>query len=148
MVVHWCPYSRAKAWQSNCYYTGERLQQKNQKERDGQRFTISLPCSDVSQSFSYLSLGSTGSKRRGTAERPLTLQRGVTTGLRPGTDFSPLATVRHWLLNCQRPNGARSRRAVPLFQYAPNQAPFADNSSRFSFLRISRAPCMTREVPS
>src|SRR5208337_4801417 len=25
MVVHWCPYSRAKAWQSNCYYTGERL---------------------------------------------------------------------------------------------------------------------------
>src|SRR5208337_5019815 len=26
MVVHWCPYSRAKAWQSNCYYTGERLQ--------------------------------------------------------------------------------------------------------------------------
>src|SRR5208337_1556762 len=44
MVVHWCPYSRAKAWQSNCYYTGERLQQKNQKERDGQRFTSGGCC--------------------------------------------------------------------------------------------------------
>src|SRR5271157_1751775 len=104
--------------------------------RDRRSFTISLPCSDVSQSFSPLSLGSTGSKRRRTAETPLTLQRRVTTGLRPGTDFSPLATARHWLSNCQRPNGARSRRAVPLSQYAPNQAPFADNSSRFSFLRI------------
>src|SRR5208337_3179308 len=28
MVVHWCPYSRAKAWQSNCYYTGERLHEQ------------------------------------------------------------------------------------------------------------------------
>src|SRR5208337_5362243 len=34
MVVHWCPYSRAKAWQSNCYYTGERLRRKIMLERD------------------------------------------------------------------------------------------------------------------
>jgi len=47
----------------------------------------------------------------------LTLHDARTSGARSCADTSPLATAIHRPPKCQRPNGARSRGATPLFQY-------------------------------
>jgi hypothetical protein len=67
---------------------------------------------------------------RSTPHAPRTAVR-QTSGVRSCAGPSPLATAIHRQPDCQRPNGARSRRSASLFSMSPSQAILEEKPIRF-----------------
>ncbi len=84
-----------------------------------------------------------------TCHPPPATRPAQTSGLRPCTDPPPLATAIHRQPDCQRPNGARSRRAAHLCQYVTEIQHITEPGNFFGqinpFLLARRRPTVGRQ---